>query len=124
MWLLDERTGELWTKIAHGVNELRIGAGTGLIGTCIRENRAVIVNETGTDDRFLRRVDQASGYRTDSVLAAPLHADGRVIGAIQVLNKPGGFQQADSELLNLVAAYAAAEIESERLRQQAESALN
>jgi sigma-B regulation protein RsbU (phosphoserine phosphatase) len=122
VWLIDEQTGELWTKVAHGVSELRIPAGTGLIGSCITSDRNIIVNHADSDERFLRRVDQSSGYRTESVLAVPLHADGRVIGAMQVLNKPGGFSNHDSELLNFMAAYSAAEIQSERLRHEAESA--
>ncbi len=122
VWLSDEQTGEIWTKVAHGVDELRIPAGTGIIGACIAEKRNIIVNHAASDQRFLRRVDQASGYETESVLAVPLRADGRVIGAIQVLNKPGGFSNSDAELLSLVAVYSASEIQAERLRQEAESA--
>ena len=105
VWLLDERTGELWTKVAHGVKELRIPAGTGIVGNCIAANSDIIVNNAESDERFLRRVDEASGYRTESVLAVPLHADGQVIGAMQVLNKPGGFSKNDAELLKLTATY-------------------
>ncbi len=122
VWLVDEKTGQLWTKIAHGVNELRIPAGTGIIGSCIAQNSTVIVNNAGSDERFLRRVDQASGYQTESVLAVPLHADGQVIGAMQVLNKPGGFSEHDGELLSFMATYSAAQIQSEKLRHEAESA--
>jgi sigma-B regulation protein RsbU (phosphoserine phosphatase) len=122
VWLSDEQTGEIWTKVAHGLDELRIPAGTGIIGACIAEKRNIIVNDAASDQRFLRRVDQASGYETESVLAVPLRADGGVIGAMQVLNKPGGFSKSDAELLSLMAVYSAAEIQSERLRQEAESA--
>lgn len=122
VWLSDERTGEIWTKVAHGVDELRIPAGTGIIGACIAENHSIIVNNAASDQRFLRRVDQTSGYQTESVLAVPLRVEGRVIGAMQVLNKPGGFSSSDAELLGLIAVYSASEIQSERLRQEAESA--
>lgn len=27
LWLLDEQAGQLWTKVAHGVDEIRIAAG-------------------------------------------------------------------------------------------------
>ncbi len=122
VWLADDRTGEIWTKVAHGVDELRIPAGTGIVGACIAEKRSIIVNDPASDQRFWRRIDQTSGYQTESVLAVPLCADGRVIGAMQVLNKPGGFSTSDAELLSLVAAYSASEIRSEMLRQEAESA--
>lgn len=52
----------------------------------------------------------------------PLRADGNVIGALQVLNEPGGFSQHDADLLSFMAHYSAAEIQTERLRQEAETA--
>lgn len=122
MWLCDDQTGEMWTKVAHGVGELRIPAGSGIIGSCITEQRNIIVNDVASDRRFLTRIDQASGYQTESVVAVPLRVDGQVIGALQVLNKPGGFSSRDAELLNLLAVYSASEIQSERLRQEAEAA--
>lgn len=122
VWLMDERRGELWTKVAHGVTELRIPAGSGIIGTCVATNMNIIVNNPDCDERFLRRVDQASGYRTESLLAVPLHANGEVIGAMQVLNKPGGFTDDDADLLSLMATYSAAAIQAERLRYEAEAA--
>lgn len=122
VWLIDEAAGELWTKVAHGIKEIRVPLGTGIVGACVAENRNVIVNSAASDERFLRRVDESSGYRTESVLAIPLRADGRVIGAMQVLNKPGGFSEHDAELLSLMGLYSASEIQSERLRQEAEAA--
>ncbi len=122
LWLLDENAQELWTKVAHGLDKIRIPAGQGLVGSCISGNQPILVNDTSSDERFLRRIDNDSGYRTESVLAVPLRADGRVIGALQVLNKPGGFSQEDVELLTFMASYSASEIQAERLRQEAEAA--
>ncbi|HTV54809.1 MAG TPA: SpoIIE family protein phosphatase [Terriglobia bacterium] len=122
LWLLDESTDELWTKVAQGLGPTRIPAGQGLVGLCVGTNESIIVNDTASDEHFLRRIDTGSGYRTESVLAVPLRVDGRVIGALQALNKPGGFSQADSELLGLMASYSASEIHAERLRQEAEAA--
>ena len=51
-----------------------------------------------------------------------MRADEKVIGALQVLNKPGGFSEQDAELLRLMAAYAASAIQAERLRSEAEVA--
>lgn len=122
VWLLDEAAGQLWTEVAHGMKQIRIPAGTGIVGACVAEDRTVIVNDAASDLRFLRRVDDSSGYQTESVLAVPLRADEKVIGAMQVLNKPGGFSEHDAELLSFMALYAASGIQSERLRQEAESA--
>jgi GAF domain-containing protein len=89
LWLLDEAADELWTKVAHGVAEIRVPRKAGVVGACVADNQIVIVNDVALDGRFLGRIDQASDYHTKSLLAVPLRADGNVIGALQVLNKPG-----------------------------------
>jgi sigma-B regulation protein RsbU (phosphoserine phosphatase) len=80
-----------------------------------------VVNDTSTDERFLNRIDQGSGYITHSVLVLPLRtAEGNVIGAFQALNKPGGFSESDVALLGLAGSYSAAAIETQMLRKEAE----
>jgi sigma-B regulation protein RsbU (phosphoserine phosphatase) len=122
LWLVDAAADELWTMIAHGVEPLRIPFGTGIVGACIREDRAILINEAENEPRLLRSVDRNSGYRTRQVLCVPLRGEGKVIGALQLLNKPDGFTEADAELLGLLAHFAASAIETERLRRESESA--
>ena len=122
LWLIDGAARELWTKVAHGVEPIRIPLGDGLVGACVREDQVLLVNELGSEPRLLRKVDENSGYRTEQVLCVPLRAQGRVIGALQLLNKPSGFTEEDAGLLGLLAHFAASAIESERLRQEAEGA--
>ena len=122
LWLIDSAKNELWTKIAHGVAPLHVPLGEGLIGACVRDNQVLLVNNAAEESRLLRRVDAASGYRTEQVLCVPLRAEGKVIGALQLLNKPAGFTETDAGLLGLLAHFAASAIDSERLRQEAEGA--
>jgi sigma-B regulation protein RsbU (phosphoserine phosphatase) len=123
IWLVDAAAGQLYTKVAHGVPELRIALGHGLVGACVARVAPIVVNDTSSDRRFLNSVDQASGYVTHSVLVLPLRtAEGKVIGAFQALNKPGGFSESDVSLLGLAASYSAGAIEVQRLRKEAEAA--
>jgi sigma-B regulation protein RsbU (phosphoserine phosphatase) len=123
IWLLDADAGQLYTKVAHGLGEIRIDRGHGLVGACASRAEPLVVNDTSADERFLNRIDQDSGYVTHSVLVIPLcAAEGRVIGAFQALNKPGGFSEADVTLLGWAGSYSAAAIETQRLRVEAESA--
>jgi serine phosphatase RsbU (regulator of sigma subunit) len=122
LWLVDRVRGELWTKIAHGLEPMRIPLGEGLVGACVREDQVLLVNDTSKEPRWLRSIDDKSGYHTAQVLCVPLRAEGRVIGALQLLNKPSGFTEEDAGLLGLLAHFAASAIESERLRQAAEGA--
>jgi sigma-B regulation protein RsbU (phosphoserine phosphatase) len=123
IWLVDTASGQLYTTVAHGVGEIRIGLGAGLVGACVAQAAPIVVNDTSADERFLNRIDQGSGYETRSVLVVPLcGAGGSVIGAFQALNKPGGFSESDVSLLGFAGSYSAAAIETQRLRKEAEQA--
>lgn len=123
IWLVDTKTGRLWTKVAHGVEELHIPIGHGLVGASVARDEAILVNDTSADERFSRSVDGQSGYVTKSVLTLPLRGmDGKPIGALQVLNKPGGFSPEDVDLVGLCSAYSASALESQRLRKEGEVA--
>ncbi|MBS1826708.1 MAG: SpoIIE family protein phosphatase [Acidobacteria bacterium] len=119
IWLIDSKAQQLWTKVAHGVPEIRIPIGQGVVGACIAGKETIVVNDTSLDPRFLSSGD----YAVRSLLAIPLcGADGKVIGALQALNKPGGFTQEDVDLLGLAAAYSASALETQMLREEAEAA--
>ncbi len=122
LWLIDKEKGLLWTKVAHGVNTLFIQMDQGLVGACIRDNQVLIVNDAASDTRLVRNLSSAGGYQVQQVLCVPLVCEGDVIGALQLLNKPEGFTEADSKVLGLLAHFAASAIESERLRRVTESA--
>jgi sigma-B regulation protein RsbU (phosphoserine phosphatase) len=123
IWLVDAKNNRMWTKVAHGVRELHIPIGQGLVGACVARNETILVNDTSSDPRFLKSVDKESGYVTKSILTLPLHGmDGKPMGALQVLNKPDGFSQDDVDLLGLCSGYSASTLESQRLRKEAEAA--
>jgi phosphoserine phosphatase RsbU/P len=123
LWLLDNEHRQLWTRVAHGVSELRIPDTLGIVGVCVAENRPIIINNAQADPRFFFGVDDQSGYRTHSMICVPLRSDDQVIGAIQVLNKREGFSREDAELLSFIAFYSASAIQAERLRRDAEAAM-
>jgi phosphoserine phosphatase RsbU/P len=121
LWLLDGN-GDLCTRVAHEMTEIRIPRGLGIVGACIEQNEPVIINDAQSDPRLFSRIDSQSGYQTHSIACVPLTSNGQVIGAVQLLNKPGGFSVEDTDLLRLMAIYASSAIQSERLRQEAEAA--
>jgi len=123
IWLVDAKNKRLWTKVAEGVEALHIPIGQGLVGACVARNEVILVNDTSRDERFLRTVDLETGYVTKSILTMPLRGtDGKPVGALQVLNKPGGFSPEDVDLLGLCSSYAASTLETQRLRKEAEVA--
>ena len=123
IWLVDHAAGQIHTRVAHGVEQIRVSLGHGLVGVCIAQGEPLVINDAASDSRFLGHVDKTTGFVTQSVLVIPLRsADGAVIGALQALNKKGGFTESDITLLGLAGSYSAAAIETQRLRGEAETA--
>jgi signal transduction histidine kinase len=93
--------------------------GEGIAGYVAKTGRTVRVKDAYRDKRFQRTWDDITGYRTRSILAAPMKNHvGRTIGVIQVLNKERGeaeFSQHDEELLSALATQAAVSIDNSRL---------
>jgi PAS domain S-box-containing protein len=115
LFLVDHATGELVFKIVNGpaARELqgkRIKIGEGIAGRTAREGRAFIVNKpkkSGYADKF----DKQTGFRTESLLAAPLVVDGETIGVIEVINsKKGDYNEKSKEILEQLAAQVSSEL--------------
>ena len=72
VWSCGASAGELSTKVAHGLPEIRIGGERGLVGVCVAKNQTIVVNDTSKDGRFDCDIDRSSGYVTNSVVTLPL----------------------------------------------------
>ncbi len=119
LYLLDEETNELWSKVAQGeeVVEIRLGMGEGLAGWVAQNGRGVNIKDAYLDQRFDPLWDQKTGYRTRSIMCVPMkNHHGRTLGVIQVLNKADGyFTVEDESLLGALAAQAAVCVENSKL---------
>lgn len=71
---------------AAKVRDLAISGATGLAGFCIRTGTALTVREAYLDDRFDRRLDDLTGYKTRGLLCLPVAFEGRVWGCLELLN--------------------------------------
>ncbi|MFN8635033.1 MAG: response regulator [Chloroflexota bacterium] len=118
IFLLDEARRELWTRVALGLDGvIRIPADRGIVGHVTTTGELLNVADPYADTRFNPQVDRDTGYRTRSILCGPLRApDGRIVGALQVLNKRGGgpFLAIDVKRFERVASRCALEIERAR----------
>ena len=130
LWLVDEDSGELWTKVAHGVSELRIPYNAGFVGYSVRTAEPLLIKDAYQDPRFDRRSDEKTHYRTTSVMTVPLlNSSGRVMGVFQAINKQGENEQGeaavfsvqDLERLSLTAVYSAKTVESAMLNMELEA---
>ncbi len=124
LWLLDKNKGELWTKVAHGLDEIRIPAHSGIAGKSLQTGEPIIIDDAYLDERFNQEVDRRSGYRTKAILVTPIrNNDGEIVGVYQAINKMTSaevFSQKDLEHLTLAASYSGKSIEAALLNQEIE----
>ena len=130
LWLVDNDRGELWTKVAHGVSELRIPKDAGFVGYSVRTGEPLLIKDAYQDPRFDHRSDEKTHYRTTSVMTVPLmDSAGNVMGVFQAINKQGQnelgeaavFSVQDLERLRLTAVYSAKTVESAMLNMELEA---
>ncbi|HEU5304220.1 MAG TPA: GAF domain-containing protein [Gemmatimonadales bacterium] len=120
LWIAEDDI--LRCRLAEGgAGQKLVGAqvpvGTGFIGDVAQRPRTTIVTRALEDPRYEPRVDSAEMLAT-TVMATAMVAGGVTVGAIQVSNKltgDGVFDERDRELLEGLAASAAAALRNAQL---------
>ncbi|NOZ57294.1 MAG: SpoIIE family protein phosphatase [Calditrichaeota bacterium] len=123
--------GQVGDKVKETVS---LEVGQGIAGWVAQTGKPLNVPDVSKDPRFFGQVDQMTGFRTRSILAAPLEVKGGIIGVAEVINRRDG-QPFDDEDLELFTAFCRgvalaienarmhkAMLERERLMQQLEAA--
>ena len=126
LYLLDQETGELYSKIAEGTMTIRLPMGHGLAGHVAQTGQVLNIQDVQHDPRHASRFEQLTGYQVNTMLAAPMRdRAGRIIGVVQVLNKQvGKFTSEDEALLTALASSAAIALENARLHTQVQRMLD
>jgi response regulator RpfG family c-di-GMP phosphodiesterase len=115
LWFADYDNNEIFTKVADGIGEIRIPLKSGLVGYAITREYPVISNDVYSDERFYREVDVSTGYKTKNLIAIPVRSsENEIIGAVEVVNKKGGadFTEGDLMLLFVTASITGRMLES------------
>lgn len=116
LFLIDSDTGELWSKVAEGsgMKEIRIPAGTGVAGWVAAHGKLQNIHDAYADERFNPEVDRHTGYRTSTILCAPIvNLQNETLGVVQAINKrQGTFTDEDERLFSLFSHQAAIAVEN------------
>ena len=93
---------------------MRFPKGEGIAGWVAANGRPRIVSDVDRDRHFFRGIDQNSGFKTRSILAAPLRVKEEMIGVLEVINKrPDAlFDDGDLQRITVFADLAAIAINS------------
>ena len=95
LFLVDRTRHELFSKVAQGDGakplDIRVPLGAGIVGRVASTGQAMNIPDAYAEPLFNRSVDQNTGYRTRSILCAPIvDRKGEVFAVAQVLNRRDG----------------------------------
>lgn len=124
VYVVDRARGEVWSRV-HTLSELREIRlpldGRGLASVVARGGGVLRIDDPYGDPRFDPSIDARTGYRTRSMLVAPIDARDRTrLGVLQVVNKKGDerFVPADEEVSRSLASSAGIALEYVALNTQ------
>lgn len=124
--LYDETKGILKFDAASNLSEpvmrgLVVPVDSSIAGWIVTHNKPVIIDNAENDPRHYAGVGQATKIKTTSMLGVPMVVKGKVIGALEAINKlEGKFTAEDQELLMVLGVQAAIAIENARLFHQSD----
>ncbi len=125
LMLIDPKTDELVYEVALGEvgeklkQQFRLKLGQGIAGTVAQEGTPLLLADAYDHPKFYRGHDEATGYRTKSMITVPLKVGDRITGVAQVINRldGGSFDQDDLELFLALCGLAAIAIENAKMHQ-------
>jgi len=82
----------------------RISIDSGVAWRVAQTGTPALVNDIENDEGFTGSIDEAIGFKIRNLICVPITLDGKVIGAIEAVNKldGGGFSQDDLELFKIL----------------------
>ena len=118
LFFIDSEKNELYSKIAQGMEAIRISMDVGIAGYVARTGKTLNIADAHQNSKHYGQVDKNTGYRTKSVLCMPIqNMHSERIGVIQVLNKQTTdvFTIEDEALLEVLLPQIGIAIENARL---------
>lgn len=100
----------------HRVESRRVESGKGLCGWVAKYREPLLTVDAYSDPRFLRQLDEDTGFKTSHVLAVPLLDRMELIGVIELINKRSGpFTEADLDFVQAACSACAIALRAIRL---------
>lgn len=122
VYLVDELTGEIWSKVLQGdeLTEIRLPLGKGIAGYVAQTGETINLIDAYQDPRFNPEVDRKTGYRTKTMLCHPIKdKNNKVVGVFQLINKKDGiFTKKDEEMLDALSIHASIAIQNAKMAQE------
>ena len=86
--LKDPKSGDMIFTVVVGVNKeklqgVRIPKGEGIAGHILNTGESLIVQNVEEDKRFSMRIDESTGFKTQSIIGVPLKTDDKIFGHLR-----------------------------------------
>ena len=126
LWLLDKDKKTLRVLANVGtapeiLETLEISSSEGIVGHVVTNEKWIYTNNVDQHQLHYHQVDDMTGFNTRSILCVPLISSGKVIGALQLLNKiEADFDEQDIERALAIAAAIAIAVANALLFDKAE----
>ena len=119
LFLVDRETNELWSKVAQQseLTEIRFPMSHGLAGHVTETGEILNIKDAYQDSRFLPIVDKRTGFKTKTILCAPIiNRNGETIGVTEAINKKEGvFDREDENLIKALSSHLSVALENAQL---------
>lgn len=91
IFIVEPQTHQVWSKAGTKIEEreIQVPIEHSVVGRCITNRKAEIINDLGSDPDHHWQTDQQTGFHSRNSLCYPVSTatDSGVVGAIQVLNR-------------------------------------
>jgi len=92
LWVIEKETEAVIASAALGpaansILNVRMAKGEGIVGQVIETGLPDLIMDVRKHPNWAQRVDDSTSFQTRSMITVPLAVNGRVLGALQLLNK-------------------------------------
>jgi Nif-specific regulatory protein len=98
------------------LKEIRFPADKGIAGGVFKSGKAELISNIDEDPRHYKEIDYSTGFKTTSMIAAPLQKKEKTIGVLEVLNKKKGiFDKEDMTFVTTLTPIIAMALDNARM---------
>ena len=121
LFLIDQQKQELVSRFQGGLRKsLHLPLNRGIVGYTATTGNIVNIPDAYEDERFDKRVDLITGYRTKTILSVPIYNNrGEIAGVTEMINKrdEGVFDEDDVRMMMAFNVFCGISLDNARLYQ-------
>eukprot|EP01064_Diplonema_japonicum_P034633 TRINITY_DN7244_c7_g1_i1.p1 TRINITY_DN7244_c7_g1~~TRINITY_DN7244_c7_g1_i1.p1 ORF type:complete len:1012 (+),score=253.83 TRINITY_DN7244_c7_g1_i1:158-3037(+) len=119
LFVVDKPAAQLVANMDGHSKEVRIPFTSGIAGHVASTGTVCNIDDAYADKRFNRQMDKQTGYKTNTILCAPITYDNNVLAVAQLVNKDTGpFTKEDEETFAGFSTFAGISIQNTMLHSQ------